>query len=356
MLNKESSAVLRKSAKHRSALNINQQGMAAILVTTVLITVIGLIVIGFSLTVRRNQRETLDRQLSTQAFYAAESGVNAARAKAAEMLRHGQPIAEQTDCGLSTPTYAAPDLSGGGSANVSVTCLEVSNKLETLDYQDVGSGRDVFVPIVPPDGVTVDRIKLSWTPSAAMSNLSGCNSINLKDFPKANGSGGWVNGCKYGLIRADVVKNITGTDELARTLFLKPHSGGPSSIPLNYGITGKVEHARCDTGKCEVYISVNGSVNYYLRIRSLYLNAPTLKVGAVDAGGHNIMLGGQIAIDSTGKAQDVLRRISVRVEVVPGSDTLPLGAIESTGDVCKRFATWPSGFKGGSASNPYCKD
>ncbi|HET6924792.1 MAG TPA: pilus assembly PilX N-terminal domain-containing protein, partial [Candidatus Saccharimonadales bacterium] len=54
----------------------DERGMVSIMVTLVMIIVITLIVIGFAQVVRRNQRETLDRQLSTQAYYAAETGIN----------------------------------------------------------------------------------------------------------------------------------------------------------------------------------------------------------------------------------------------------------------------------------------
>ena len=43
-----------------------------------MIVIISLIVLGFAQLARRNQRQTLDSQLSTQTYYAAESGVNAA--------------------------------------------------------------------------------------------------------------------------------------------------------------------------------------------------------------------------------------------------------------------------------------
>src|ERR1700761_8288581 len=56
----------------------DEQGMVSILVTMIMVIVISLIVIGFAEVSRRNQREALDNQLSTQAYYAAESGVNAA--------------------------------------------------------------------------------------------------------------------------------------------------------------------------------------------------------------------------------------------------------------------------------------
>ncbi len=58
----------------------NESGLAAIAVTMIIMGIVTLIVVGFATLMRREQRQALDQQLSTQAFYAAESGVNATRA------------------------------------------------------------------------------------------------------------------------------------------------------------------------------------------------------------------------------------------------------------------------------------
>src|SRR5258708_5693843 len=53
-----------------------QQGIVSIIVTIILMLVLTLIVLSFAKVSRREERNALDRQLSTQAFYAAESGIN----------------------------------------------------------------------------------------------------------------------------------------------------------------------------------------------------------------------------------------------------------------------------------------
>lgn len=102
----------------------DQRGMVSFTVTLVMILVISLIVIGFAQISRRNQREMLDRQLSTQAFYAAESGVNAA---AAVVRKNPETVVSKTDCnttqGSSVYTQASPVLND--NPNVRYTCLLV---------------------------------------------------------------------------------------------------------------------------------------------------------------------------------------------------------------------------------------
>src|ERR1035438_10159281 len=64
--------------KSRKKYNIgsNQSGVVSIFVTLIIMIILSIVVIGFSQISRREARAALDRQLSTQAFYAAESGIN----------------------------------------------------------------------------------------------------------------------------------------------------------------------------------------------------------------------------------------------------------------------------------------
>jgi Tfp pilus assembly protein PilX len=56
----------------------DQEGMVSIIVTMIIMVLLGLIVLGFAQLSRREQRQSLDRQLAVQAQYAAESGINQA--------------------------------------------------------------------------------------------------------------------------------------------------------------------------------------------------------------------------------------------------------------------------------------
>jgi len=53
-----------------------QVGFVSIIVAAVLMVLLSLITIGFSKIMQREQRQSIDRQLSAQAFYAAETAIN----------------------------------------------------------------------------------------------------------------------------------------------------------------------------------------------------------------------------------------------------------------------------------------
>ncbi len=53
-----------------------QDGFASIVIAIIMVIVLSLITVGFAQLMRTEQRSALDKQLSSQAYYAAETGVN----------------------------------------------------------------------------------------------------------------------------------------------------------------------------------------------------------------------------------------------------------------------------------------
>src|SRR5690349_5561347 len=81
-----------------------QSGMASIVITMVTMVVISLIVIGFATISRREQRQSLDQLLSSQAFYAAESGIEDATAIIKSTLASGSTPTNKSDCTTNDPS------------------------------------------------------------------------------------------------------------------------------------------------------------------------------------------------------------------------------------------------------------
>lgn len=90
---------------------------------------------------------------------------------------------------------------------------------------------------------------------------------------------------------------------------------------------------------------------YYMRVSAVYKDV-SLIVSASDSGGSALSLqGAQAVIDTTGKAQDVLRRVQVHIPLTPSSSNqLSDYAIESTDAICKRFVTMDGYFQSYAAS------
>jgi hypothetical protein len=100
---------------------------------------------------------------------------------------------------------------------------------------------------------------------------------------------------------------------------------------------------------------------YYLRLSTLYRSNTHVVITGSDGTGAIKFIGSQAKIDSTGKAQDVLRRILVSVDLTDANDSfIPSGALASGDSICKRFSVTPGYFHNenydGDAGNNLCED
>lgn len=363
-----------KNTRTRVSIAGNQQGMVSILVTMVLMIVLSLIVLGFAQISRRNQRETLDQQLSTQAFYAAESGVNDATQLINNALSTGATLYAKTTCAAPSDPAAAAFYSNLPSstisaAGVSYSCLMVNPTPPSLDSSDVGTNPIVW-PLTTTTGANFSTITLKWeTKTGDSTPLGGCPTSMTKELPT---SANWTSsGCGYGVLRFDLVPTAGSTltenslSAATMTAFVVPlQSGGTPSVNFAAGgsNTNDVIGGSCTNSACTLTISfpTPASSQYFVRVSSLYRDVSLDLTGTDTTGKQVNFSGAQIAIDATGKAQDVLRRIEVRVstasqdtsgtdtKTVPTSQsTLPYYVLGSGTSICKEFATT------GSSSTSY---
>lgn len=304
----------------------------------ILIIVLSLIVLGFAQNARRNQRETLDRQLSTQAFYAAESGINDARSI---IQSSTPPISSKTTCASTgTGNVYLPLISNAtidAAHKVAYTCVLINASPTELDYNDLNS-TGTLVPLFSSNGAPLGSITLEWqSKSGSAAPITGCLSSTANVFTPANT---WT--CGYGVLRYDLVpvngnQNATTLSAGTQTVFGVPFVPGvPTGInSLNYNPgANSVSGIACTNTECKLTITNLTGSQYYLRLVSIYQDV------AMKITNGNGLSGAQVMVDSTGKAQDVLRRIQVRFPINPNGskNLLPDNALQSTDSICKRFS------------------
>lgn len=330
-------------ATPRTSILRSQAGMISIMTTMVLMIVISLIVLGFAQLSRRNQRETLDRQLSTQAFYAAESGVNDARDRIQRAVADGAvTIPEKNGC-TDTGTggfYASLDPDIDPTKGVKYTCLLVDPSPEVLRYSDVGTTSTV-VPMISRNGAAINEITINWQSKITGSSpTTGCPTTTTSAFsPTAN----WT--CGYGVLRFDLVPtagtfSVDSLRNSTMTVFGVPFSvGGITNVAYMAGSANNNRRGvSCDDAQCSLRITGLSQTSYYMRVSSIYRNV-AMQISATGGGVALELEGAQAVIDSTGKASDVLRRIQVHVPLRASSQNqLSDYAIQSTDAVCKRFS------------------
>lgn len=344
-----------------------EAGLVSIMVTLILMIVISLIVLGFAQISRRNQRQALDRQLSTQAFYAAESGVNDARDLIKSAVLAGQNIPEKPDCtdgsGATAVFYAglAPDLDAIAADEAEYTCVMVDPTPNTLLYGDVGP-TGVVVPLISASGANISRVTLTWeTKDDTSTPTNNCPTTTNNVFSSTSS---WT--CGYGVLRTDLVPtngtfNAADLQNRTQTSFLVPfRTGGVSTFAFAAGSANNRRGVACTNSNCTLSITGLTANQYYMRLNSLYKNV-SLQITAFDGSGNALALqGAQAIIDSTGKAQDVLRRIQVHVPLTPSSQNrMSDYAIQSTDSICKRFVVMDNYFdttvNGVTSTNPLCQ-
>jgi|GEM_PF-1826171 len=349
----------------------DQRGVASLIISMITMVIISLIVIGFAIIARREQRQSLDQQLSTQAFYAAESGVEDVRNVIRTILQTNpnDVVPPKDNCtGDPSGRYPTGDkMIVDADYNVSYTCLTVDPSPKSLQFNAVND-KSLIIPINTDD--TISSVRLTWSPTSEPTMpSSGCpNSVvqTLKPVPNWN--------CGYGMLRADLTPTEISAGPLSRTnlvgntvtAFFEPTTGTATGA-VDYAssrVKANLVAGDCDTAggaysKCVATIGAipNGIRNLSLRLSSHY-QPSNLKIEVFHDDEAMKINGVQALVDSTGKAGDVLRRIQVRLPVI-AKGMIPDYAIQSNGSLCKHFGVSSGYFQitgiiDPDATNPMC--
>lgn len=330
----------------------HQNGFVSIIVAITFMLILTLITLSFAYLSRRESRQALDRQLSTQAFYAAESGVN-------DAIKFG--ITSETSCNNArniNPT-SQNDLGNG----LQYTCVLVTKSPNTVQFDPITPGTTKVVKLQAAGPIS--RIRISWQDSAGSTIFASRYDTPFLPQAAYNASypNSWPNNSP--LLRVQAIPFQSGTNRNtlvnnSSTMFLYPGAGSSSglkgeqiyNLPIANLEQADIVSGLCSSGNqsgalplyCNVDLShlgtyYNTSMPIYLQIRSIYRNAKVI-IQAFDTDTSTTpvqLLGGQTVIDVTGKANDVLRRVQVRV---PDSTSyeVPEFALESADDICKKIS------------------
>jgi type IV pilus assembly PilX-like protein len=310
----------------------NQEGVVTIVIVILIMLLMSLIVLAMSRNASREQRQALDRQLNSQAFYAAESGINNFLAEINNLPDESDDCEDQT---LSGPLVA-------GSV-IEVTCVLYDKTPDTLIFSEITLSEAKVVPLQSADGIGTLNISFEGKDVTSPS-YNGCNSFNGENFPPRP-----VNNCSGGILRLEIIRSNSARSELlseTTTLFIVPsNSSGTGNYSYDAGQQGKVVRANCHTGNtpndCKININNLGlgpNQRMYLSMRSIY-QPNALEVGSNSGSFKNA----QIMVDSTGKANDILKRLQVRIPVHALSGAVnPSFSVQSSTDVCKLLQVMPN--------------
>ncbi|NDC21788.1 hypothetical protein EBZ57_00270 [bacterium] len=320
------------------------------MVSLILVLVFSLITLGFAQIARREQQNSLNQQLSTQANFAAESAVN----RVVKQLNTNS-FSDIGNCDNTTYSNLG---SSAGTNGVKVTCV-LLNTTSVKDYQSTFNPNGNYFVIDVGDGNNAASFSFKWQNPKSNSVLS-----NTSTNP--------VNDSNY---KAPSIVQISITPlkdtEYSRSclinktynMFIYPSSSTPqtsynslstASCSSSNNVASKYT-ASCSTstGTCEYKFNNNnnGTSKYLFSMIAPYARADTTFTLTANKTAYgsglptpeaNSLYNTQAEIDVTAKAQDVVKRIKVRVPLknpsilIDISNESPAYVLQST-SICKRL-------------------
>jgi len=340
-----------------------QQGFVSIITVSIIMIIATLVVIGFSQLMQREQRQSLDRQLNSQALYAAETGVN----DLYDRLQKGELTEEEKLDDCSVVDWPNGGIVNPGSSNqAAYTCVLYDQTPPYVEFNNgsVTTQQSRIFPVQPKasgnnTNPQVRSLKFLWSGAAGNTDLTlpsttTCSALVLPENAASLG---------VPILRVDIIKvptigvvslnALTETDTSTLFLYPKTGCGSNSSSYADHASTedkGKMIEVRCQNlgYACEYEInSMNvtngGSDRYFVRIKSIYNDADVRVEGQSTGGGAGGVMefvGAQVSADVTGKSNDVLRRIKVQI----GNPNYPIPefVVQGLGGICKGIEISPS--------------
>lgn len=377
---------------------------AALLMTIVTVSFVQLMV--------KEQEQATSNDLSQSAYDSAQSGVEDAKRLLVldQACRNNTapgtvnctaiessltPVAGQSDTSCDTLSKAglvgetnnetiiqqSESDANSASLNQAYTCVKIA--VNTDDYKGTlsvnGSG------IVPIRGVSqFDSVEVSWFSKNDISSNTNDPTIG---FPSTGANVSLPPmGDKWQfnnppLLRTQLMQmggsfklsdfddSQAGNKSNANTLFLYPSATGLANedfaLDARRSPTNTPHQVKCNTSfvdgeyACQATIKlpspIDGNVtdrNAYLRLTSLY-NGAHYRVRLKNGGNYVQFNQVQPLVDSTGRADDIFRRIQARIELT-GDFTYPEAAVDMQGNLCKNFTITDvdSGYKGSATCTP----
>lgn len=320
----------------------NEKGFASLIVALVLILVLSLLTIGFAQLARREQQISLSKQLSSQAFYAAEAGINDALKALPQILaaiEAGDNIPEDQCLG---PPFITNNVVNSAN-DVTYSCVLVNTQLPSIEYGAVEAGSTRSITYSLSDGL--ESLTVSWGSADNQTEprtASGLPPLSDWDSPAV---------LQFSLTP---LSNLDRQSLIDRTFtaYLYPWGSGFGSSNVPYkpanapGDKVPFVSGNCtDSGKYACSVTVTGiggalGDRYLVHLTNLY-DTSNIAIGAKSINGIPLkFIKGQATIDVTGKAHNVLKRVRVNVPL-DKKPSQPDGAIQSQ-SICKRFDVEPT--------------
>jgi Tfp pilus assembly protein PilX len=376
---------VRNMSNIKTTYSIGAVSLFIVVFSALLMTVV---TVSFVTLMIANEQHATANDLSQSALDSAQAGVEDAKRALLEYEAQcdgstsgacGPIVAAMANCngifgalnvvGTSNSSVVAVGGSSDASYDQEYTCVEVA--LNTDNYLGtLNADQSVIIPLTST--APFDTVQLSWYSPTDLQGAAG-SQVNL-----ASAGSGLYSQANWPVNRPSIMRvqmmqfdssdgftlsqfdsNSSGQSDAA-TMFLYPtgitgQSGSNAGQILFYtprniasGSTGNLPTDVTCNGdlvnggfSCSVQLVLpapvgGGTALSYLRLTSLY-NASHYEVKLLSAGNTVDFQAVQPEIDSTGRANDVYRRVVTRVVLSDQAFPYPNAAVDTSGNFCKNF-------------------
>ena len=311
----------------RTSLRKNESGLVSFFVTIIIMIILSLVVLGFSQVSRADETNSLNKQLSLSAYYAAESGINEAYAVVRNVINtNGSFIPTQSNNCTSVNTGPgipasppAPEYIVSGSnvldagSGTEYSCLLVNPTPKQLSFSP-NPGQSWVVNLQSANNPTsvLNTLNINYSEAGQSSacGVLGNNPSNPVFLPaltpnQMTANNEWPATCPP-VLRIDLVPiqasiSSANLDSGVRTFFVYPNtSAGTAVWPLTNGSTyGSTCNGNPNT--CNFSLKgLNVNNDYYMRLQYIYGSSPTYTITGTDSSNNPISFEGaqaQIELD-----------------------------------------------------------
>lgn len=368
-----------------------QKGSASLFVVIFAALLITTIVVGFVRIMVNDQKQATASDLAQSSYDAAQAGVEDAKRAliryqticsndpTGTACSNAKAIIASNTCNNAVKTLSDVVPTGSGNEIKVQTKIEGSNALDqaytctkiAVDTPDfigaLSDNESKIIPLVTANGASFASVSIEWYNYKDQTSNNGSQNITLSNsstsFPLLRT---WVNAAsnKPPIMRTQLVQankngfTLASLDSMTPTAsarnytaFLYPTSNGMqnSSVMTGYNRSNPREAVatRCLSTisgggfACKMILNFNsGNFDSLLRLTTMYGKSNfRIKMYSLPNGGGSVVnfSGVQPSIDSTGRANDLYKRVQTRVELDDSSFAYPEAAVDITGNYCKNF-------------------
>lgn len=374
----------------------SEQGVVSIFIVVFAAIFMTIITASFITIMITDQQQATSMDLSQSAYDSAMSGVEDAKRALVYCQTtsntgcteiNDTPAVAGNDCTLLQKVGISSFGPGqGGNLEVPIqtgatansldqayTCVGIST--QSPDVQtSIGTGQVSLIPL--KSASAFDHVVVSWNTSASSTQTLLPTPVITKQFSTFSD---WTSAKNYppviqaslitvggSINQADFDKAPSAGGTGAATLMLRPSSSlvaspgftsdprsGGGTVPINITCTTGTSFTPAGPYTCSTTIDLGFPITpgqqAYLALQPIYQAADInlkLSSGGAPVNFSNV----QAVVDSTGRANDIFRRVSARVNLVPMTGNYPNATLNLGGSLCKDF-TLP-----GTSPNVYTSD